>query len=258
MEYIKYEVHNSIASIIIDRPEQLNTFNYLALKELGDVLEEIKTSKEVCVVTVSGAGEKAFSAGADLKERRTLSEKEVRRNVSKIREVFLALEELPQPSIAAINGYALGGGFELALACDFRIAAEDALLGLPEVGWAIVPGAGGTQRLSRLIGISRTKEWILTARKFKAEEAAATGAVNKAVPKMSLWKEVNALAEEILGNGPLAVAQAKYAIDNGANTDTYTGMKIESQAYERIIPTSDRIEALDAFKEKRAPVFKGE
>jgi len=210
------------------------------------------------VVTVTGAGEKAFSAGADLKERRTLSEKEVRRNVSKIRDVFTALEELPQPSIAAINGYALGGGFELALACDFRYASEDAVLGLPEVSWAIVPGGGGTQRLTRLIGISKAKEWILTARKFTAEEAESQGAINKAVPKENLSEEVNALASEILGNGPLAVAQAKYAINNGSNADPYTGMKIESQAYEMIIPTTDRVEALEAFKEKRPPAFKGE
>lgn len=258
MKHIKYEIDQYIAHITINRPEQLNTFNYLALKELGDVLEEIKINKEIRVVTVTGAGEKAFSAGADLKERRTLSEKEVFRNVNKIREVFLTLEELPQPTIAAINGYALGGGFELALACDFRIAVEEAKLGLPEVSWAIVPGGGGTQRLSRLIGISRTKEWVLTARKFSAAEAAAVGAINKYVPKAELGKTVDALAKEILKNGPLAVAQAKYAINNGANTDMYTGMKIESQAYERIIPTHDRLEALDAFKEKRDPMFKGE
>jgi len=258
MEHIQVEIENHIAKITLDRPEQLNTFNYKALEELGNVLEDIKLSKDVRVVIVTGAGEKAFSAGADLKERRTLSEKEVRRNVTKIRDVFTALEELPQPSIAAINGYALGGGFELALACDFRIAVNEAVLGLPEVSWAIVPGGGGTQRLTRLIGISRAKEWILTARKYKAEEAAATGAINKAVPKEKLWEEVNSLASEILGNGPLAVAQAKYAINNGSNADTYTGMKIESQAYEMIIPTSDRLEALEAFREKRPPAFKGE
>ncbi|MFD1360832.1 enoyl-CoA hydratase-related protein [Lentibacillus salinarum] len=258
MEHIKVKIDNYIAEITIDRPEQLNTFNYQALVELADVLEDIKLSKDVRVVMITGAGDKAFSAGADLKERRTLSEKEVKRNVNKIRDVFITLEELPQPSIAAINGYALGGGFELTLACDFRIAAEDAVVGLPEVSWAIVPGGGGTQRLTRLIGISRAKEWILTARRFKAEEAVVSGVINKAVPRDDLLNEVNSLAEEILGNGPLAVAQAKYAINNGANADTYTGLKIESQAYDRIIPTSDRVEALEAFKEKRAPVFKGE
>lgn len=258
MELVQLEKDNYIGKITINRPEQLNTFNYQALKELGEVLEEVKLSKDIRVVIVTGAGEKAFSAGADLKERRTLSEKEVRRNVTKIRDVFTELEELPQPSIAAINGYALGGGFELALACDFRIAVNDAVLGLPEVSWAIVPGGGGTQRLTRLIGISRAKEWILTARKYKAEEAAEIGAINKAVPKEKLWDEVNTLAEEILANGPLAVQQAKYAINNGANADLYTGMKIESQAYEMIIPTKDRVEALEAFREKRPPNFKGE
>jgi len=258
MENVKLGTENHIAYITINRPEVLNTFNYPALEELGNAIEEIKLDKEVRVVVVTGAGEKAFCAGADLKERRTLNEKEVKRNVNKIRDVFLALEELPQPSIAAINGYALGGGFELALACDFRIAATDAVLGLPEVSQAIVPGGGGTQRLTRLIGISRAKEWILTARRFKAEDAALTGAINKAVPKEQLWEEVNGLAKEILKNAPLAVAQSKAAINNGANTDVYTGIKIESQSYDRIIPTSDRVEALEAFREKRTPQFKGE
>ncbi|GAB3053118.1 enoyl-CoA hydratase-related protein [Virgibacillus ainsalahensis] len=258
MENIKVEIENKVAQITIDRSQQLNTFNYQTLKEFGDVLEDIRFSKEVRVVTITGSGEKSFSAGADLKERRTLTEEETRRNVNKTREVFNALEELPQPSIAAINGYALGGGFELALACDFRIAVEDAVIGLPEVSWAIVPGAGGTQRLSRLIGASQAKEWVLTARKYKAKEAVTSGAINKSVPKDDLWKEVHSLTEEILGNGPLAVAQAKYAINNGVNADIHTGMKIESQAYERIIPTSDRVEALEAFKEKRKPQFKGE
>jgi len=258
MEHIQVEVENYVANITINRPDQLNTFNYQALEELGNVLEDIKLSKEIRVVTITGAGEKAFSAGADLKERRTLSEREVRRNVTKIRDVFIELENLPQPSIAAINGYALGGGFELALACDFRIAVEDAVLGLPEVSWAIVPGGGGTQRLTRLIGISQAKEWILTARRYNAEDAKKIGAINQSVPKAKLWDEVNALTAEILGNGPLAVQQAKYAINHGSNADIQTGMKIESQAYELIIPTTDRVEALEAFKEKRPPQFKGE
>ncbi|MDC3415165.1 enoyl-CoA hydratase-related protein [Aquibacillus sp. 3ASR75-11] len=258
MENVMLEIKNNIACLTINRQEQLNTFNYEVLTELETALDDIKLNKEVRVVIVTGAGEKAFSAGADLKERRTLTEKQVRRNVNKIRDVFLTLEELPQPSIAAINGYALGGGFELALACDFRIAVDDATLGLPEVSWAIVPGAGGTQRLPRLIGISKAKEWILTARKVKAQEAVLMGAVNKSVPREKLWEEVNALAYEMMNNAPLAVAQAKYAMNNGSNTDIYSGLKIESQAYERIIPTKDRIEALEAFKEKRKPQFRGE
>ena len=209
-------------------------------------------------VIITGAGEKAFSAGADLKERPTLNEKQVRRNVNKIGEVFTMIEELPQPTIAAMNGYALGGGFELALACDFRYAVNDAIMGLTEVSWAIIPGAGGTQRLSRLIGTSKAKELILTARKISAWEGYELGVINKVVSREDLIHSAVELAEEIMKNGPLAVAQAKYAINYGSSADIKTGLAIESKAYEIIIPTSDRLEALAAFREKRMPQFKGE
>jgi enoyl-CoA hydratase/carnithine racemase len=146
MKKVVFEISNHLAFVTINRPEQLNCFDYETLDELETIIEEIKLDKEIRAVIFTGAGEKAFSAGADLKERRTLNEKEVRRNVSKIRDVFTMIEELPQPTIAAINGYALGGGFELALACDFRYAVNKAKMGLTEVSWAIIPGAGGTQR----------------------------------------------------------------------------------------------------------------
>lgn len=258
MSKVTLEKDGYLAIITINRPNQLNSFDYITLSELGDILENLQPDREVRAVIVTGAGEKAFSAGADLKERRTLTESEVRRNVNKIRTVFTMLEELPQPTIAAINGYALGGGFELALACDFRYAAEHATMGLPEVSMAIIPGGGGTQRLTRLIGPSKTKELVLTARKINAVDAEALGIVNKVVPaSVPLMKEARSLAEEIMQNGPLAVTQAKYAIHHGNNTDIQTGMAIEAKAYEVIIPTEDRLEALEAFKEKRKPNFQG-
>jgi enoyl-CoA hydratase len=258
MKKVEFTVSNHLATITINRPEQLNCFDYETLDQLEEIVEELKLDKEIRAVIVTGTGEKAFSAGADLKERRTLNEKEVRRNVSKIRDVFTMIEELPQPTIAAINGYALGGGFELALVCDFRFAVKEAVMGLTEVSWAIIPGAGGTQRLSRLIGTSKAKELILTARKISAEEAYEFGILNKVVARDQLISCAEELAQETLKNGPLAVTQAKYAINYGSNVDMKTGLAIESKAYEVIIPTSDRIEALDAFKEKRPPRFKGE
>lgn len=257
MSNVLLEKKGHLATITINRPDQLNCFDYPTLVRLEEVVEEIQVDRDIRCVIITGAGDKAFSAGADLKERRKLNENQVRRNVNKIRKVFTLIEELPQPTIAAVNGYALGGGFELALACDFRYVADHAVLGLPEVSWAIVPGAGGTQRLTKLIGPSRAKELILTARKIDAQQALEYGAINKVVAKEVLMEECEALAEEIMQNGPLAVIQAKYAINNGSNVDSYTGMHIESKAYEVIIPTEDRIEALNAFKEKRKPNFKG-
>lgn len=248
-----------LAIIRLNRPEELNSLNYPALARLGTIIEEIQQNpKEIRAVIVAAQG-RAFCAGADLKERRTLNEQQVRRNVNKIRDVFSQLERLTQPTIAAINGYAFGGGFELALACDFRFAVREAKMGLTEVSLGIIPGAGGTQRLPRLIGPSRAKELILTARKIGAAEALELGILNgMAEDAEQLLAKCRSLAEEILGNAPLAVYQAKYAIDKGAGADLQTGLDIESKAYEVIIPTKDRLEALEAFREKRMPVFRGE
>ncbi|NSL50524.1 enoyl-CoA hydratase-related protein [Calidifontibacillus erzurumensis] len=246
-----------LTTVILNRPEQLNCFDFETLLQLEEVLEDIKTDLETRAVIFTGAGEKAFSAGADLKERKTLSEREVRRNVFKIRDVFNAVEDLPQPTIAAINGFALGGGFELALACDFRYAVPEAEMGLTEVSWAIIPGAGGTQRLPRLIGPTKAKELILTAERITADEALKLGILSGVVERKELLKKAKELAEKIMKNGPIAVRQAKYAINNGLKGDFYTGIALESKAYEVTIPTTDRLEALLAFQEKRKPLFKG-
>lgn len=258
MKKILLNVEKHLAFITINRPEQLNCFDLEALTQLEEVIDEIKFNKNIRAVIITGAGEKAFSTGADLRERRTLSEKDVRRNVNLIRDVFSRIEELPQPTIAAINGYAFGGGLELALTCDLRIAVKEAIMGLTEVSLGIIPGAGGTQRLSRLIGISKAKELIFTARKISAEDARDFGIVNKVVEQEQLLSASVELANEIMKNAPLAVTQAKFAIHYGSNVDVKTGLAIEAKAYEVIIPTKDRLEALEAFKEKRAPIFKGE
>jgi enoyl-CoA hydratase len=258
MANVLFEKRNHIGYVTLNRPEALNCFDYVTLQQLGEVVEQIHLDRDVRVVIFTGSGEKAFSAGADLKERKSLNEMEVRRNVKKIRDVFNAIAYLPQPTIAAVNGYAFGGGFELMLACDFRIAVKEALMGLTEVSWAIIPGAGGTQRLPRLIGEAKAKELIFTARKITAEQAYEYGLLTKVVTKDELLQSCEALAHEMMANGPIALQQAKYAIQYGMSVDLQTGLAIEAKAYEITIPTNDRLEALAAFSEKRKPHFKGE
>lgn len=257
MRTILLEIKNKIAYITLSREEALNAFNYQMLSELQEIIEEIHLNQEIRAVIITGAGDRAFSAGADLKERKTLTEQEVRRNVKAIRDAFDAIANLPQPTIAAVNGYCFGGGFELMLACDFVIAVKGVKMGLTETSWAIIPGAGGTQRLPRLIGEMKAKELILTAKKITAEEALELGIILQVTEHDSLIEECNQLAAKILQNGPVAVTQAKYAISLGMNTDLKTGLDIEAKAYELIIPTEDRLEALQAFSEKRSPNFQG-
>ena len=257
MSTILTEKENGVCYVTLNREKALNTFNYEALCALQEVVEEIHVDPEVQVVVITGAGDRAFSAGADLKERKTLTPVEVRRNVKAIADAFNAVARLPQPTIAAVNGYAFGGGFELVLACDFAIASENSQFGLTETSWAIIPGAGGTQRLPRLVGEMRAKELIFTARKFDAAEAKELGVVLDVVEQDKLHDACKELAAQITKNGPVALRQAKYAITKGMNVDLETGIQIESKAYELTIDTEDRLEALAAFAEKRVPNFKG-
>ncbi|WP_409296628.1 enoyl-CoA hydratase-related protein [Peribacillus sp. SCS-26] len=258
MKNIEYTAQNHIAVITLNRPHALNSLDYEMLTELGQIVEKLHTDTSIRAVIFTGAGDRAFCAGADLKERKDLSEAGVRRNVKKILEVLQSVAELPQPTVAAVNGAAFGGGFELLLACDFSFAADTAVMGLTEVSWGIIPGAGGTQRLPRLIGEMRAKELILTARKITAREAFQLGILTGVVPAEEVFAAARKLAAEILHNAPLAVRSAKHAISAGMGTDLKTGLAIEAEAYERIIPTRDRTEALHAFVEKRKPVFTGE
>ena len=257
MANVLFNVEKHIGYVTINRPDVLNCFNYETLSELQEVVNTISYNQDVHVVIFTGAGEKAFSAGADLKERKMLTETEVRRNVKAIRDVFNSIAMLPQPTIAAVNGYALGGGFEWLLSCDFAIAAEGVSMGLTETSWAIIPGAGGTQRLPRLIGETKAKELIFTAKKLTADEALDLGIVLEVVPLSQLIPACEEFAAKIMKNGPVAIRQAKYAITRGLNTDLQTGLEIEAKAYEITIPTVDRTEALNAFSERRAPQFSG-
>ncbi|MCM3269678.1 enoyl-CoA hydratase [Paenibacillus elgii] len=251
-------IGNGIVLITLNRPEAANALSIKMLEELRDAVVACKFDRSVRCIVVTGAGEKAFCAGADLKERAGMDMNQVRRTVALIRESIHALEALPQPVIAAVNGAAFGGGTELALACDLRIASETATFALTETSLGIIPGAGGTQRLPRLIGKGRAKELIFTARKIDAEEARGMGLVEHVTPPESLLDKALEIAGRIARNAPVAVAQAKFAIDKGFDADLSTGLAIEHNAYEVTIPTKDRLEGLEAFKNKRSPIFKGE
>lgn len=257
-EIVQVAIKDKKAIITVNRPDVLNCFDYPTLVALQQAVDKMQTSTEVQVVIFTGAGTKAFSAGADLKERKHLNDDEVKRNVKAIRDVFSAIAALPQPTIAAVNGHALGGGFEWLLACDFAIASDKALLGLTETSWAIIPGAGGTQRLPRLIGEMEAKRLIFTAAKITAQEAVALGAILKAVAPEEVLPACEELADAITKNGPVAVRQAKKAITKGLDLDLASALQVEQDAYAVVIPTEDRTEALVAFSEKRAPNFKGQ
>ncbi|QGG47429.1 enoyl-CoA hydratase-related protein [Heliorestis convoluta] len=251
------EQDGPIAWIKINRPAVMNALNYETLLALEDLTRQIRFHRQVQLVVITGVGDKAFSTGADLKERATFSPTQVQQYIYTIRELMNQIETLPQPVIALLNGMALGGGTELALACDLRIAAEGSQMGLTETKLAIIPGAGGTQRLSRLIGAARAKELIFTARTISAQEAYNLGLVNRVVPGHELHQALYELAETILSNGPVALQQAKYAINFGMEAELRTGLALETKSYEVCIPTEDRREALQAFREKRKPQFQG-
>ncbi|WP_053368776.1 enoyl-CoA hydratase-related protein [Bacillus sp. FJAT-27245] len=257
MDQILFEQKGHIGIITINRPEAMNAFNYDTLVRLQEVVEEVSENNDVRVVIFTGAGEKAFSVGADLKERKTLTIEQVLRNVGKISEVFNLVDLMPQPTIAAINGFCFGGGMELALACDFRIAEEGIQLGLTETSLAIIPGAGGTQRLPRLIGQAKALELILGAHRLTAGEANKYGLLTRIAGEGRAMELSLEFAAKLLNNGPIALRQAKLAIKKGMDTDLQTGLKIERQAYEGLIHTEDRVEALVAFSEKRKPNFQG-
>ena len=257
MELIRYEQKGNLAFVTLTRPGSMNSFNYDMLVELGQITEAIRINPDIRIVVFTGSGDRAFSVGADLKERKTLTDLQVKRNLYKIGEVFSAIAALPQPTIAMINGFAFGGGMELALACDFRIAADSAVMGLTETSLGIIPGAGGTQRLPRLIGETKALELILTARRLTAADAFDYGLLTKVVAFENLSEVTGEFADSILANGPIALQQAKFAIKQGMNADVHTGLAIERKAYEITIPTEDRVEALTAFAEKRKPQFKG-
>lgn len=251
------EIEKGIGFIKLNRPEAANALSLQLLKELKECLSAISKNRKIRVVLLTGSGEKAFCAGADLKERKTMNEEQARETVKLIGSTVNQVEALPQPVIAVMNGAAFGGGLELALACDLRIASKDAKMGLTEVSLGIIPGAGGTQRLPRIIGIAKAKELIYTARRISAAEALEINLVNAVFDKEVLLEKAVELALEISKNAPLSLIQAKVAINRGIETDLATGLKIEELAYNELLHTEDRLEGLAAFQEKRQPQYQG-
>ncbi|OUM88896.1 MAG: enoyl-CoA hydratase [Bacillus thermozeamaize] len=255
---LRVEKEQYLCLITLNRPEVYNSLNREIVLSLREELERLADDKSVRAVIITGEGEKAFCAGADLKERQTMTPEQVLQFLKTLQDTLLTLERLPKPVIAAINGVAFGGGTELALACDLRIMSRHAKMGLTETSLGIIPGGGGTQRLPRLIGKGKAKELIYTARHVDAEEALAIGLVNQVVEPAELLDAARRLAADIAKNAPLAIAQAKYAIDHGLEVDLVTGLAIETNAYQVLIPTKDRLEGLKAFQERRKPNYRGE
>ena len=243
--------------LIIERPDVMNCLSFPTLKRFRTVLAGLAEDLSIRCILITGAGERAFCAGADLKERKSMPLELVPLFVKNIRRLMDDVEDMPQPTIAVVNGFAFGGGTELMLACDLRVVAPHAQLGLTETSLAILPGAGGTQRLPRLVGKSRAKDLVLTARRIDATEAERIGLANRVAGEKGAREAALALARAIAANGPVAVRAAKEAIDRGTERPLAEGLEIEARCYERTLPTEDRVEALAAFAEKRKPRFSG-
>lgn len=256
------EDKQGIAIIGLNKPTTKNAFSRSLVESFGKTLDVLAHDKNVRVVVIRSLVPGVFCAGADLKERATLTPPEVSRFVTTLRNLLKAIEQLPMPTIGAIDGACLGGGLEMALACDIRVTANTAKLGLVETKLAIIPGAGGTQRLPRILGPALAKELIYTARILNGNEAKELGICNHVVPQNessdAAFGKALDIATEILPNGPISVRMAKRAIDQGAQVDINTGYAIEEACYAQVIPTKDRLEGLKAFAEKRKPVYKGE
>lgn len=250
------EKEGKIAIVTINRPKALNALNSETLKEMDWVIDEVEQDEEILAVVLTGSGEKAFVAGADISEMKEMSTVQGRKFGILGNKVFRRLENLEKPVIAALNGFTLGGGCELAMACDIRIASTKTKVGQPEVGLGITPGFGGTQRLARLVGLGMAKELIYTGKVIGAEEAFRIGLVNKIVEPENLLAEAKALANTIASQAPIAVSLCKAAINKGIQTDIDTALSYESEVFGECFATEDQKEGMSAFVEKREKNFK--
>lgn len=251
MKNIIVEVENEIAVVTISREKSLNALNSETLAELKECFGNIAARKDVRVLILTGAGKKAFVAGADISEMVNATPAEGRKMGMLAKEAFMLLETMPQVTIAAVNGYALGGGCEISMACDIRIASDNAKFGQPEVGLGILPGFGGTQRLARLVGKGRAKEIIFTCDQIDAQEAYRIGLANKVVPQDELLDTCKSMAEKIMSKGSYAISLAKEAINTGLETDLASGLTLEADFFGLSFSTADKKEGMTAFLEKR-------
>ena len=250
MSFVKYEQKDQVAVLTIDRPEALNALNTQVLCDLDEAIAKVEQADDVRVVILTGAG-RSFVAGADIGDMKGFSAIDGKKFGVHGGSIFLRLENLSKPVIAAVNGFALGGGCELAMACDIRLASEKAKFGQPETGLGITPGFGGTQRLPRIVGVSKAMELILTAKTIGAEEAKAIGLVSEVYPAEELMDKAMELAQAICANAPIAVAESKRCIRMGMQTDISTGAAFEAEAFGVTCGTEDKNEGMGAFLEKR-------
>ncbi len=256
-QHMLFEVANGIATVTFNRPKALNALNAELLAEFGQALAEIDADEAIRVLVLTGSGDKAFVAGADITELATFNALQGKQFARTGQTVISRIQELSIPAIAAVNGYALGGGMEIALACDFIYAAENAMFGLPEITLGIIPGFGGTQRLPRLIGQNMAKEMIFTGKMIPAQEALRLGIANRVCPPDQLLPEVLKTAGQIASRGKVALRAAKQAVNRGLNVDLASGCHIENDAFALCMASADAREGTTAFLEKRKPVFKG-
>lgn len=257
-EDIKLSRKGMVATITIDRPEVLNAIRFSTMLEIDDALDTIESDDSVRVVVLTGTGTKAFVSGGDISVMaKGLGYVQTLTEVPRGQDVCSRIENFPKPFIAGINGYALGGGTELALCCDIRVAADTAKMGLPEIKLGIIPGYGGTQRLPRLIGVGLAKELILTGDLIPAQRALEYGLVNRVVSVAELDQTVAEIAEKIASYSPVAIHMAKTSINNGLQADLRTGLELEARCYSLCFATEDRVEGMNAFLEKRPPSFQG-
>lgn len=255
-QHLRLERDGWIATLTLSRPP-VNALSREMIRELAAAAETLAADESVSVVVIR-SDQRHFCAGADLKERETIATSQVSMVVTAIRDCFDAVAHLPQPTVAAVHGSALGGGAELALACDLRIMAEDVRFGFSETSLGIIPGAGGTQRLPRLIGLSKAKELIFSARILDSAGCLELGLADRVVPRIDLHSAAESYAEELARNAPLALRAAKQAIIQGLERLMVGGLKAEGDAYDSLIPTRDREEGIKAFLEQRQPKWRGE
>jgi enoyl-CoA hydratase len=252
-----YEKSEGIATITLNRPETLNAFSKEVVKEVLQALEDVKDDESVRVVVLTGAGEKAFSAGADIKTMIGMNALKARELSLMGENLCLALENLEKPVIAALNGYALGGGLEVAMACDLRIASENARMGQTEINIGLIPGWGGTQRLTRLVGRTKAKELVFTGRMIDAKTAEQLGIVNMVAPADKFKETVRQFALDLASKAPVAIKVAKALINNGADISLDSALALEREGFGVVASTEDLQEGVRAFTEKRKPAFKG-
>jgi enoyl-CoA hydratase len=255
-DYVNYVVEEGIAIVTINHPP-VNALDQKTVRELGEVVDELEKKPEAKIIILTGAGDKAFIAGGDITVFSGLDKVAAEKFALSIQSVLSKMEESRKVVICAINGLALGGGCEVAMGCDIRIASEKAKLSQPEVNLGVMPGAGGTQRLPRLVGKGRAMELVFTTDMIGAEEARAMGLVNHVVPPASLMDEAKKMAKKILSKGPIAIAMAKRAIHEGLEMELKEGLKLEAKLFGELFETYDMREGVKAFLEKRAPHFEG-